>query len=66
MTTRTITVQPEIADLAEWLETQCVRHSYGSFGITATLHNGAIKRVERHAVESLKPYDGQTDERTQR
>ena len=51
-------INPEIVKLAEWLNIQCSRHAYGSFGIMLTMHNGHIKKVERHAVETLKPDNG--------
>ncbi len=48
-------INPDIADLARWLDRKCRHHAYGSFGITATVHDGRITRIERYAMESLKP-----------
>lgn len=51
-------LSPEVADLAAWVQTQANRYAYGTFGIAVSLHNGEIRKVERHATETLKPNDG--------
>lgn len=58
MNARTIDVSPAVAQLAEWLEAQCERHAYGTFGVSLSLHKGEVRKVERHAIETLKPNDG--------
>lgn len=58
MNVRSIDVSPQVAQLAEWLEAQCDRHAYGTFGVSLTLHKGEVRKVERHAVETLKPENG--------
>lgn len=59
-------LSPEVADLAAWIEQQAERHAYGTFGIAVTLHAGEIRKVERHATETVKPNDGSSNHGRQR
>lgn len=55
---RTVQLSPEVADLAAWIEAQRAQHSYGTFGVSVTIHNGDVRKIERHATETLKPENG--------
>ena len=56
---------PEIQDLAVWMQNQSVLNPYGEIAVRAIIHDGKVTRTERSITVKNKPTEvrGHNDER---